>query len=151
MLLFVVGCTASSGDPGRVLDPCVPVTVSAPAATAAQLASLDDALAAWRAHGIAALVRTADAGELAVEFEGGNPEEFGYYDGTAGTAYVNTSVVDPAQQTVVIAHELGHAFGLVHVASRDRASVMNPGNLTISPNDSDALAIAARCGTSDAR
>jgi predicted Zn-dependent protease len=47
----------------------------------------------------------------------------------------------------VIAHELGHAFGLVHVSPDTRPSVMNPGNTTVAPNDGDRAALEALWGT----
>jgi hypothetical protein len=40
---------------------------------------------------------------------------------------------------VVIAHELGHSMGLVHVTTYE--SVMKSGNLTVEPQAADAQAL----------
>jgi hypothetical protein len=47
----------------------------------------------------------------------------------------------------VIAHEIGHAFGLVHVTGR--ASVMNAGNIDVAPNAGDAADLSALWGACD--
>ena len=49
----------------------------------------------------------------------------------------------------VIAHELGHAFGLFHVPASERISLMNPGNLTTPPTTADQAALAALWGSCD--
>ena len=57
---------------------------------------------------------------------------------------------DDRQRAVTIAHEIGHAFGLLHVSVDDDASVMNDGNLVTEPNgfDVDALrSLWGACGT----
>ncbi|HEY5949139.1 MAG TPA: matrixin family metalloprotease, partial [Kofleriaceae bacterium] len=61
--------------------------------------------------------------------------------------YINETLAH-AQLPIVVAHELGHAFGLVHVS--DRPSLMNPGNVTTPPNESDRQALAGLWGTCDA-
>ena len=119
-------------------------------ATAAQQTSVADALSLWSARGISAFA-LGDADGVDVVFTSGNPAVYGYYDDTAGIVYVNATVTDPAQRAVTIAHELGHALGLVHVPAQVRASVMNPGNLSVDPTDGDVAAVVARWGECPAR
>jgi hypothetical protein len=119
------------------------------------LTSIDEAIALWHGHGIDSLVRVTDdpSPELVLALQHGNPLSFGYYDYTAAKIELNDILPASEARTIVIAHELGHAFGLVHVAPETRASVMNPGNTKVAPNPSDAAALIKRwgaCGTSDA-
>ena len=127
-------------------DPCS-AAVAAPGATAAQIASIDAALAGWSAQGMGVTrVAAAGSGVLPISFRTGGESEYGYYDDAAGAIYVNVDLTDDAARAVAVAHELGHAFGLVHVPLATRASVMNPGNLTIAPSAADAAAVAAVWG-----
>jgi Zn-dependent peptidase ImmA (M78 family) len=120
--------------------------VTAPAADAAQQAAIDQAIAAWRAVGLTAPDRNATgAVAVSVVFQGASPASYGLYDGEGAQILINDQLTAD-QMAVVIAHELGHAFGLVHVAPAERTSVMNPGNLTIAPTSADADAIAAIWG-----
>jgi hypothetical protein len=100
----------------------------------------------WAARGVTA-TDAAGGDPLAVVFTPGSDAEHGYYDDASGTIYVNVDLdADPSARAIVIAHELGHAFGLYHVAPDLRASVMNPGNLTVAPTDADAAQVAALWG-----
>ena len=63
----------------------------------------------------------------------------GFYDPVLGLVLVNDDLV-ARPLAVTVAHEVGHAFGLVHVTNRP--SVMNPGNLDIEPNATDVTALA---------
>ena len=73
------------------------------------------------------------------------PAIFGFYDGN-GDISINQEL-DADKAAVTIAHELGHAFGLVHVPASVRPSVMNPGNLSVTPTAGDRDALAAIWGT----
>jgi hypothetical protein len=144
----LAACSAGAPADPVTFDPCTPTTVSAAGATADQLASIDVALAAWRALGVR--VTRAATGELPIAFRDGATVDYGLYDDTAGAIYINTDVTDPTARAITVAHELGHALGLVHVPLATRASVMNPGNLTISPTPADAGALAlvwGACGS----
>ena len=147
MGVLVAACTSSSGDGlGPTYDACTPLRVVAPSADAAQQAAIDQAIAAWRAVGLTAPDRNATgADSVSVVFEPGSPASYGFYDGAGDQILINDDLGADASP-LVIAHELGHAFGLVHVAPSERASVMNPGNLTIAPTAADAAAIAAIWG-----
>ena len=80
-------------------------------------------------------------------FRDGAPAIYGYYEDTTATIYINVEVSDPAERAVTIAHELGHAFGLIHIPTSVRPSVMNPGNLTVVPDGGDAAALASKWGS----
>ena len=113
MAVVCAGCGSSSG-PGIVFDPCTELTITAPTATTDELAAIDAAIVMWQGHGVDSLVRIADVADLTVAFRAANPESFGYYDNTSATIYLN-SVLPDDQLGIVVAHELGHAFALVHV------------------------------------
>ena len=66
---------------------------------------------------------------------------------TAAKPFVNDDLAG-GPLVVTIAHEIGHAFGLVHVS--DRPSVMNVGNLVVEPNTGDVTALVALWSTCDA-
>jgi len=104
---------------------------------------MSDAQALWRDRGAPSVGLRADT-TVNVVFEEAASAFHGLYDDSAGVIYINTEITDPKVLPIVIAHELGHAFGLPHVTGR--ASVMNPGNLTIAPNESDQAALEALWG-----
>jgi hypothetical protein len=115
------------------------------AASDDQLASIDDAIAMWSTEGV--MLARGDTGEVTIVFRPASSAFYGFYDVTTATVYINNDLADPAQRAIVIAHELGHSFGLVHVSPNTRASVMNPGNVTIAPDDGDRAALAAIWGS----
>ncbi len=67
---------------------------------------------------------------------------FGIYE--SGGIAVNRGLGDGGERSIVVAHELGHVFGLVHVG--DATSVMLPGNLRVPPGPHDAEALIALWG-----
>jgi hypothetical protein len=83
---------------------------------------------------------------LPVHFEVAAAPSHGYFDPVLGQVLINDDLVSRSL-TVTVAHEVGHAFGLVHVTGRP--SVMNPGNLTVEPNAGDVAALAALWGRCD--
>jgi len=120
--------------------------IAAPSVTTEQRRSIDDAIALWSAAGVTAF-SLGDAPQVTVQFKSGAAVVYGYYDDTTATVYVNTEVTDAAQRAIVLANELGHTLGLVHIAASTRLSVMNPGNLTVAPTADDAAALAAIWGS----
>lgn len=125
-------------------DPCAPLALVATAPTAVQQAALGDAQTLWRDHGAPALGLRAGA-TLEVRFSDAAPAFHGLYDDEQGLIYINRDIADEPTLSIVVAHELGHAFGLVHVT--DRVSVMNAGNLSVVPDDADRDALAALWGS----
>ena len=86
---------------------------------------------------------------LEVQFEAAATAFHGLYDDERGVVIVNSAIADPEVLAIVIAHELGHAFGLEHRS--DRTSVMNSGNLSTAPTDDDRAQVNALWGPCDAR
>jgi predicted Zn-dependent protease len=59
---------------------------------------------------------------------------------------VNRNLDTGRALTITIAHEVGHAMGLVHVKKSERPSVMVPGNTDEPPGASDREALVAIWG-----
>jgi hypothetical protein len=151
--------SACAADVDRVMDvtydPCATQVVANEAATAAEIASLDAARALWNERGGFRLMApgqpntASDAVHtpaLQVRFQVEFGAFRGFYDDEAGEIIVNRNLT-PEARTIVVAHELGHAFGLWHVASSERRSVMNPRNTTIAPLPRDVDDVRALWGS----
>ena len=131
----IAGC-ATSGDKStiaNVFDPCSPLDVFT-------------AIASWKADGASGLGVAAGA-SLEVRFQTAAPLFYGLYDDTNVVIYINDDLTDVSTLSAVVAHELGHAFGLHHVDPDQRLSVMNPGNLTVMPTDEDRATLESLHGT----
>jgi hypothetical protein len=143
-----------------VHDVCAPISLTVQQPNDFQRAGIDGALELWRARGIqtvsvadgatAGTERGADAlergGVIELRFEAAAGPFHGLYDDETGIMYVNSGIEALIPLSIVIAHELGHSFGLPHVESDERTSLMNPGNLITPPNEADQAAIEALWG-----
>ena len=137
---WLAACSGNTDDVRAVAhDACTPLALATTAPTALQLQALDDAQTLWRDRGAPAL-GSGDA--IEVRFAPAATAFHGLYED--GIIFINDAIDDEPTLAIVIAHELGHAFGLVHVT--DRTSVMNPGNLATPPTDGDRDALAQRWG-----
>ena len=149
MLALLFACGTSTDPPiATTFDVCLPIVVDAPEATEDELASLDDAMAMWRDHGVAGLSRAASSSDahVVLRFQSAAANFHGLYDDAAGVIYVNTALTDRRARAITIAHELGHSFGLFHIARDERESVMNPANLSVAPDAADTAAVQAIWG-----
>lgn len=141
LALWVGACGSPDGAETieTVFDPCQPLVVETDQALSqAQSQSIDDALAMWNAAGPLKLTRqaVADAPRIPVRFERSVGFMHGYYEDETGEVIVNRRLTRH-EHSVVLAHELGHAFGLYHVSPSQRRSLMNPGNLDTELTDAD--------------
>lgn len=94
----------------------------------------------------ATLVPSADAPRLPIRFQMAAGAFHGLYDDHIGEIFVNESFAMADARTITIAHEMGHAFGLSHVPTSERPSLMNPGNTTVPPTAEDVATLAALWG-----
>ncbi len=154
------GCAqdpAASG-PAVTFDPCTPVTLVPDAtATAVELQGVAAGAALWNASAASDLLTSSAAGggggpTLPIHFQVAGAPFHGLYDAPSGQIYINDDLVGD-ELAITIAHEVGHSFGLVHIPSGERASLMNPANLTVLPTAADVATLAGlwgRCGSLDA-
>ena len=152
--------------PSVLFDACAPLAVVAdPNATADEIAGITAGLALWDgAAGTKLSLGTAagtdpDAGTsggpdasaaappaLPIHFQIAADPFHGLYDAPNGQIYLNTDLTGHPL-AVTVAHEIGHAFGLVHIPPDQRASLMNAGNLTVEPTPADVQTLQARWGS----
>jgi hypothetical protein len=150
------GCGGDAGsppEPSMEFDACQPLTLEPdPTITDAQRSGIVAGLQLWNAAAGTRLVlgpatpsATTDSAvpSIPIHFQAAAPPFHGLYE--AGQVFVNDDL-SGAPQAVVIAHEVGHAFGLVHVPTSMRMSLMNPANLSVSPTAEDIATLAARWG-----
>ena len=154
-LTLCLACSPDHSGISTVFDPCagVPILLH-PGATAAEGDALDEALTLWRSAANATAYVADDVAlrdALRIEFQDAAPMFYGVYDDERAIISVNHRLPTEGARTITIAHELGHAFGLDHVARAGRRSIMNPHNLDVTPTEGDVSALTALWGACPAR
>lgn len=128
-----------------VYDPCGGLGVRAAVdTTPPELAGVSAGLALWSATRVRLGLDDAST-SVPVRFEDAPDAIRGVYDDRVGEVVINerlTTTPDPL--AVTVAHELGHAMGLLHVPLAERESVMNPGNITVAPTADDVAVLWAQ-------
>jgi hypothetical protein len=149
-------CAAPVPDPTNavVYDACAPTyLLLAPDTSASERAGVSAAIDLWHAAGgpPLSLVPADDTSVhqqvLPVGFQSAAPAFFGLYRPVEGDILINRQLGAPRARAITVAHELGHAFGLAHVAPSVRRSLMNPGNVEVPPAADEARLIFDRSGT----
>ncbi len=130
----------------RVFDPCATRVVAPVDATDEERASVDEALRLWNEAAGLHLKRDGAGELLRIELMDTLPALFGAYDDRAGVVLINRAITDPDARAIVLAHELGHAFGLRHVSPQEGASLMRAANTTVPPMPADADRLRALWG-----
>lgn len=148
---LLAGCTdESGGGPGLTFDACAPLDIGvSPALTTEQLQGVSDALAMWNQAAGTSLATPTGASSaplVPLTFQVAAPPFHGLYDNQDGRIYVNEDLTDVDPLRITVAHEIGHAFGLIHVSASVRPSLMNSGNTTIGITGEDVSALAALWG-----
>jgi hypothetical protein len=145
LFAFLGACGGGGGDDTIDIthDVCTPLDVLTSFPSDAQATGISSALDLWRVRGAPFVGQSGDA-TIEVRFERAALSFHGLYDDENGVIYINSEITDPSAMSIVIAHELGHAFGLGHIT--ERTSLMNPGNLAMPPNAEDEAALQALWG-----
>lgn len=158
----LAGCGAPDAAVGSAaalrFDPCgAVVLVADDELSTSSLAGVAAGLDSWNRTAGAHLtvVRRSAASSLGaspiptvpIHFQAAGAPFHGLYDPERGQIFINTDLVGHGQ-AVAVAHEVGHAFGLVHVSTGERRSVMNPDNLEEEPNAGDVAKLAEGWGGS---
>jgi hypothetical protein len=148
IILGGLGCAAADGTPPvPVGDPCLSIVLAlADDASAAERSAVSAAAALWA--DVAAtrytVEATAGAPRLAIRFASAPLAFLGIYEPERADIIVNRDLDTDELRTIALAHELGHAMGLVHASGRP--SVMNAGNISVVPNAGDAGDLALLWG-----
>jgi hypothetical protein len=148
LLFCATGCDDGPQHFWMVFDPCDPLILEPEAVTDEQLAAIERAIAMWNdvAEVNVGFTGPVDARRLRLEVI--ETEWYmGRFDDLEGEIEIASRVTDMDVFSIVVAHELGHAFGLYHVDAGDRVSVMNKGNKDVPPNPGDVDVLAHMWGS----
>ena len=151
LALVAVACAPRNDDEPieRSFDPCTLIVTPAADVEAHELASIEEAIEMW--HSAADTRATVgkdgdEAHRLEVRFDDAPAAFRGLYDDQRGIVFINRDLPSARARSITVAHELGHAFGLLHVDPEKRTSLMNPENVDVPPTPDDARAVHALWG-----
>jgi hypothetical protein len=136
-----------------MFDACAPLALIAdPGVSPEQSAGIVAGMSLWNAAAGTRLMFASGGGAadasatgLPIHFQAAAPPFHGLYDAPRGQVFVNTDLSGELL-AITVCHEIGHAFGLVHVPADQRSSVMNPNNLNVEPTAEDVDTLAMRWG-----
>jgi hypothetical protein len=167
LLPLAAGCADGSSNGAFVaavrVDPCEPAVLALdPEATAEQEAGVRAAMDLWNRDAGARLslsrapAQAVNDGShdgaaapspgstvLPIRFRRAAAPSHGYFNPDTGEILINLDLKEQPM-VVAIAHEVGHAFGLIHVSGRP--SVMTAGNLSVMPTEGDVAELAKLWG-----
>lgn len=144
---LALSACATNQDVETTFDPCSPLAIAVDSPHADDVAAVTSALEAWGRVLPVQATATAGApasGELTVRFLDGEQPVRGIYWDAIGVVEISRDMLEPRAYPIAVAHELGHAFGLVHVDAAERPSVMNVSNTTVEPTPEDAALVIAK-------
>lgn len=142
---LAAACAPANTSLQMVYDPCGGLGVRAAAdTTAPELAGVTAGLDLWNATSFVHLQLDDASTSVPVRFADAPDAIRGVYDDRVGEVVINQRLAPtPDPLAVTVAHELGHAMGLLHVPLSERPSVMNPGNVTTVPTTADVAVLSA--------
>ena len=142
---MLVACGPTDRTIDLAHDSCAPLAVTPIDASAEQLGAIDAGLALWHAQGLRGLGEPGGA-TIELRFDDASPAFHGLYDDEHGVIYLNR-VLALDEISIVVAHELGHAYGLAHLA--EPTSVMRSGNTVTPPSAGDRALLETLWGRCD--
>lgn len=145
--LGLLSACATDESVDTVFDPCADLRIAVSSdADPGDAAAVDAAMAEWsRVLPVSyELVEDTSPDVLRVRFSSGDSYFRAIYWDAVGTVEISRDRLAAADYPLAVAHELGHSFGLLHVDPAVRTSVMNVGNLSVSPTAEDAAEVSAR-------
>lgn len=144
---MLAACSADPAASHVARDPCTALAVTPVDATPVELDGIAAAFTLWRDRGVSAFDSAAADSAIAIRFDDAADAFHGVYDPPSATITINRAITDRTTLAIVVAHELGHVFGLAHIAATTRASLMNPGNLAMPPTDADQRTLESLWGS----